>query len=141
MFKRLAVSLAVTTAICTVIAAPAVAQNNAVPAAPVSQTIDASGVDLATGAFNLAISGVSVGNDAGGLDHKMYWISGSSWRDEFDYTLVTDWQFNKVTVGLGASTLTFTLAGGTYPGLFTDGGVKGWREWHKHLQCCRNVVA
>lgn len=114
MFKRLAVSLAVTTAICTVIAAPAVAQNNAVPAAPVSQTIDASGVDLATGAFNLAINGVSVGNDAGGLDHKMYWISGSSWRDEFDYTLGTDWQFNKVTVGLGASTLTFTLAGGTY---------------------------
>ena len=28
-----------------------------------------------------------------------------------------------------------------YPLLFTDGGLKGWREWHKHLHCCRNVVA
>lgn len=114
MLKRLAVSLAVTTAICTGIAAPAAAQSNSIPVAPVSQTVDGSGVDLATGALNLAINGISVGNEAGGLDHKMYWISGSSWRDEFDYTIITDIQFSKVTVGLGASTLTFTLTGGSY---------------------------
>jgi hypothetical protein len=28
-----------------------------------------------------------------------------------------------------------------YPFLFIRGGLKGWREWHKHLLCCRNVVA
>jgi hypothetical protein len=27
------------------------------------------------------------------------------------------------------------------PFLFTGGGLKGWREWHKHLLCCRNVAA
>jgi hypothetical protein len=33
------------------------------------------------------------------------------------------------------------VLGRPYPFLFTGGGLKGWREWHKHLLCRRNMFA
>lgn len=112
MFKRFRVSLAISTVLSAGIAVPAYAEDPITPVAAAEKTIDDYGVDLASGALNLSITDIAVGNAAGGIAHKRHWIVRDRFRDEFDYTLTEG--SGKVTVSLGATTLTFTLASGVY---------------------------
>lgn len=82
---------------------PLLAQNGTsspttIPVAEVYRTVDEFGIDLATGALNLSVEDVSAGNSEGALVHKRYWVSGNTWRDEFDYTLTVA---SNITVALG----------------------------------------
>ncbi len=112
MFKKFRLSLIVTTSLSAGIASPAFAEEPITPVASVEKSIDDYGVDLATGALNLSITDITAGNSAGGIAHKRHWIARDRWRDEYDYTFRE--VSGKVTIGLGATTLTFTASGATY---------------------------
>jgi RHS repeat-associated protein len=116
MSKRLTITLLASTILCGALAMPALAQTSgapdvSTPIADVNTNIDTFGVDLATGAVNLSVEDLSGGNSEGALVHKRYWLVGNSWRDEFDYTLTVG---SKITVALGALTMTFTPAGASF---------------------------
>ncbi len=124
MLNRILASFAATTALCSGLAAPASAQlftPSSTPVASVENSADTYGVDLATGALNLSFRGASAGNPNGGIEHNSHWIMGSSWRDDFDYTLFQDWTNDTIKVGLGATTLTFSVVGNSYTSDQGDG--------------------
>ncbi len=101
------------TALCSAIALPAVAQSSdGTPVAPVQSSPDSYGVDLATGALNLSIVDMSAGDGANSLIHRRHWVGLNQWRDQYDVTLVES--NGKVTVGVGGSTGSFTKSGSTY---------------------------
>jgi hypothetical protein len=83
----------------------------------VFSSIDANGVDLSSGEFNLRSSDVSIGRPGlGGLFYSRMWI-GSGWRDSFTGTLDLDVPRNTWTVSIGDQSETFAASGGL-PNMF-----------------------
>ncbi|WP_177179225.1 RHS repeat-associated core domain-containing protein [Sphingomonas sp. OV641] len=107
------VMLGLSTALCSGMAMPALGQaSGGTPVAPVQSSPDSYGVDLATGALNLSVTDMSVGDASSGLTHKRHWVGVNQWRDQYDVTLVEG--NNKVTVSVGGASETFTKSGATY---------------------------
>jgi RHS repeat-associated protein len=79
---------------------------------PVFSSVDGLGVDVTTGQFRLSTSEVAIGQPgAGGLAFGRHWI-GSGWRDNLAGTISSSGSI--YTVSVGASSETFSLAGGVY---------------------------
>ena len=80
--------------------------------APVFSAVDNLGVDTSSGQVRLTSPEVSIGQPgAGGLSFRRAWI-GSGWRDSLAATISSSGAI--YTVSLGASSETFSLAGGVF---------------------------
>jgi len=95
----------------SLVAAPAFAQS-AVPAPPVRQQVDANGVDVIHGTFNVTTTDVAVG--PAGPQGMAYVRSnaGGGWRDSLAATISSIG--GKVVVSVGGSSDSFTPSGGGY---------------------------
>src|SRR5690606_21611936 len=103
----LSCALLATTALTTVLSAPAMAQS---APAPVRQSIDANGVDLFLGTLNLDGPRLSLGQDQGLEYYRMN--RGSGWGDNLIASLSPD--TGSIRVGLGGRTDRFTVSGSTF---------------------------
>lgn len=108
------VSIAAISAMC--VAAPALAQT--VPAPAVRQPVDANGVDVSAGTFNVTTTDVAVGTGETGMQYVRS-SNGVGWRDN----LLGSLQFNGsvMTVSIGDSSSTFTYVSGAYTSDEADG--------------------
>jgi RHS repeat-associated protein len=108
--------LCVSTILASGGAVPALAQNIPDPLPSVRETVDAAGVDLATGSVNFGLAQVSIGDEAEGLSFDRTYASSTSYEDSIlgqvsgDSALATA----TVSVSLNGSTEVFTKSGAAY---------------------------
>ncbi|MGZ8363320.1 MAG: hypothetical protein ACXW3D_05560 [Caulobacteraceae bacterium] len=83
-----------------------------ITAPPAHSSVDANGVDLASGSLAVSTTDVVIGQPgAGGLVYARSYI-GSGWRD--NYTGVLTVSGSTYTASIGGSSESFTLSGGVY---------------------------
>lgn len=110
--RRLLVSLTALTCALAAQANFARAQAALAPAPPIHSPVDANGVNVTTGTFNLTAHEISIGQvGSGGLEYARSFI-GSGWRDNLIGTISASGAV--YTVSLGGSSESFTLSGGVY---------------------------
>lgn len=104
--------LAVSTILCSGLAAPALAQSQSpVSVPPARETIDDNGVDLGSGNFNLTVRQVSIGNGKSSLKFERYWVT-DGWRNNFSMSIRASG--SKAIVSIGNASVSFTSIGGFY---------------------------
>lgn len=100
----------------TCLATPAAAQ--LAGAAPVRQSIDANGVDLFHGSFNLTAPALTIGGGEQGLAYHRV-TRGIGWTDNVSASLQAT--SSTITVSLGATSDGFTISGTSYVGTEGNG--------------------
>src|SRR3569833_1060432 len=104
------VLLSLSTILCSGLAVPAYAQD--VAPAPVRSSIDANGVDLFLGTFNVSSTPLSLGNGDTALSY--YRLNrGNGWTDNLTASLYQNGSSTMV-VSLGGKSDSFSISGGTY---------------------------
>lgn len=103
--------LMTSTLLTAAVASSAKAQTADVPVPPVRQSVDARGVDLATGQMTIAGRSIAIGSEATGLSFAYNYQSGwqNPWR-----TVIYDAGSAGVAVVIAGRTLNFSYASGTY---------------------------
>lgn len=108
--------LALSTALCTSIAGPALAQVTQAAPPPRYNNVDDLGIDLTTGQPNISFTEGSIGPANGGIAFTRTWTSGAGWTDSW-----TGGAFSKTVGGVttwyvehGPLSETFVQSGSTF---------------------------
>ena len=108
--SRLACALLASTAITAAAQAQSVPD---IPAPPVRQSVDANGINLATGKVNPTDEILSIGQGRSGLSFYRYWATPGGWNHSYRYAIY-DNGASGVTVVNGSRSLIFSSAGGVF---------------------------
>lgn len=86
---------ALSTALCTSVVAPALAQTSQAAPPPRYNNVDDLGIDLTTGQPNISFTEGSIGPADGGIAFTRTWTSGAGWTDNW-----TGGAFSKTVGGI-----------------------------------------